>query len=160
ESDANPATVLTSSNPDGSDAYQYAQFSRAPGGIHAGHDIVLDPEGRSGVYVGSQNAGNLTVGGWVSSNSGLGLASGARLVIAEGSTGSRMGAATLVNGQATVRCASLRANTRIFLTPQQDGGVPGAVRVSSRTSGVSFIIRSSSISDRSVVAWMLVDPAY
>lgn len=160
QGDANPSTSLTSSNLDGTDAYSYLQLSRAPGGVHSGHDIVLDPEGRSGVFVGNQNSGYLTVGGWMSSNSGLGLAPGARLVIAEGGPGSRMGAVTLVNGQATVRNASVRANTRIFLTPQQDGGVPGTVRISSRTPGSFFVIRSSSASDRSVIGWMMVDPSY
>jgi len=160
QSDANPATSIASSNLDGSDPQTYLQLSRAPGGIHSGHNIVLDPEGRSGVYVGNQNAGYLTVGGWMSSNSGLGLAQGARLVMVEGGTAARMGTVTLLKGQAVVRTTSVRANSRIFLTPQQDGGTPGTVRVSSRTPGVSFVVRSSSVADRSVIAWVMVDPSY
>ncbi len=160
QSDANPTTSLSSSNVDGSDLYNYMQFSRAPGGIYSGHDIVLDPDGRSGVYIGKEKAGYLTVGGWMSSNSGVGLAQGARLVMVEGGTASRMGAITLVNGQATVRTTSVKANSRIFLTPQQDGGVPGTVRVSSRIAGSSFVIKSSSSSDRGVIGWVMVDPSY
>jgi hypothetical protein len=160
QSDSNPTTSLSSSNLDGTDACTYLQLSRAPGGIHSGHDIVLDPEGRSGVYVGNRNAGYLTVGGWMSSNSGLGLAQGARLVMVEGGAAARMGTVTLVKGQATVFTSSVRANSRIFLTPQQDGGTPGTVRVSSRTAGVSFVIRSSSATDRGVIAWVMVDPSY
>jgi hypothetical protein len=160
QADANPTTSISSSNLDGSDPYNYLQLSRAPGGASAGHNIVLDPDGRSGVHVGTQNAGYLTVGGWMSSNSGLGLAQGARLVMLEGGAAARMGAVTLSSGQAIVRTTAIRANTRIFLTPQQDGGVPGSVRVSSRTAGVSFVIKSSSTTDRSVIGWVMVDPSY
>jgi len=59
----------------------------------------------------------------------------------------------------TVSNNSVAANSRIFLTSQADGGTPGFLRVSARVNGTSFTITSSSGTDTSTVAWMLVKPA-
>lgn len=157
ESDANPTTSLLSSDLDGSNRYDYFRLSRAPGGATSGYNIVLDPFGTSGVYVGDADSGNLEVGGWMVANAGFIMELGSRLRVKEG-TGGRMGAVTLVAGQATVSTSAVNSNSRIFLTPQQDGGTPGAVRVSSRVAGSSFVISSASATDTSVVAWLIVDP--
>lgn len=155
-SDSNPTTSLISSNLDGTDAYNFMWLSRAPGGDFTGYNTVLDPYGTSGVHIGDTDSGALAVGGWITAKTGIYLNSAAKLKISEG--GNRMGVVTLVSGQATVSTSQVAANSRIFLTQQQDGGTPGAVRVSSRTVGTSFVIKSTSASDTSVVAWLIVDP--
>jgi hypothetical protein len=63
------------------------------------------------------------------------------------------------DGVAIVTTTAVQANTRIFLTGQNDGGIPGWLRVSERTPGVSFTIKSSEINDQSVVAWLLLNDA-
>lgn len=81
------------------------------------------------------------------------------LHVAEGSN-ARMGTATLTAGAATVSNTSVTANTRIFLTSQDDnGGTPGFLRVTTITASTSFVITSSSGTDTAIVAWMLVEPA-
>lgn len=83
---------------------------------------------------------------------------GRGLRVAEGSN-AKMGTATLVAGAATASTTAVTANSRIFLTCQTPGGTPGFLRVSARTAGTSFTITSSSGTDTSVVAWMIVEPA-
>jgi len=80
------------------------------------------------------------------------------LLIAEG-TNASMGIATLVAGTKTVNTFDAGANARIFLTTQVPGGTPGFVRVNSRVAGTSFTILSSSGTDTSQVAWLIVTPA-
>lgn len=82
---------------------------------------------------------------------------GGGLSIAEGAN-ARMGTATLVAGAVTVANTSVTATTRIFLTSQADGGTPGFLRVSARTAATSFTITSSSGTDTSTIAWLLVEP--
>jgi hypothetical protein len=83
---------------------------------------------------------------------------GKGLQIKEG-TNARSGVVTLVAGTATVANTSVTATSRIQLTSQSDGGTPGWLRVSARTSGASFTITSSSASDTSSVAYFIVEPA-
>jgi len=83
---------------------------------------------------------------------------GTGLRIKEGSN-AKMGVATLVAGTVVVSNTSVTANSRIFLTTQSVGGTAGFLVVSARTAGTSFTILSSSASDTSVVAWMIVEPA-
>lgn len=68
------------------------------------------------------------------------------------------GTATLVAGTVTVSNVKVTANSRIFLTSQVDGGTPGFLRVSGRSAGVSFTITSSSGTDTSTVAWLIIEP--
>ena len=89
----------------------------------------------------------------------LALAAGAGFRIAEGGAGAKQGLATLVGGTAVVNTTAVAANSRIFLTAQNTGGTPGALRVSARTAGTSFTITSTSASDTSAVAWHIFDPA-
>jgi len=72
--------------------------------------------------------------------------------------GLKHGVATLVAGTVTVSDTSITANTRIFLTGQNTNGTPGWLRVSARSAGASFTITSSSGSDTSTVAYLLVEP--
>lgn len=83
---------------------------------------------------------------------------GGGLTLKEG-TNARMGTATLVAGAATVSTTEVSATSRIQLTSNTDGGTPGFLRVSARTAGTSFTITSSSGTDTSTVAWLIVEPA-
>jgi hypothetical protein len=81
----------------------------------------------------------------------------AGLTVAEG-TDAKMGTATLVAGEAVVANESVTANSRILLTSQVDGGTPGFLRVSARTAGTGFTITSSSNTDTSTVAYVIIEP--
>jgi hypothetical protein len=83
---------------------------------------------------------------------------GQGLQIKEGSN-AKMGVATLSGGTIVVPTTAVTANSRVFLTAQTSGAAPGALRVSARTAGTSFTITSTSGTDTSIVAWMLVEPA-
>ena len=82
---------------------------------------------------------------------------GRGLTIAEGSN-AKMGTAVLSSGSATVANTSVTAVSRIMLTSQAGGGTPGWLRVSARVPGTSFTITSSSGTDSSTVAWLMVEP--
>ena len=83
---------------------------------------------------------------------------GAGVCIKEG-TNSKQGVVALVAGSAVVSNITITPNSRIFITSNTDGGTPGWVRVSNRTSGVSFTITSSSATDTSVIAYEIFEPA-
>lgn len=83
---------------------------------------------------------------------------GSGIKIKEGSN-AKMGSVALVGGSAVVSTTAVAATSRIFLTSQVDGGTPGFLRVSTRSAGTSFTITSSSGTDTSTVAWMIVDPS-
>lgn len=68
------------------------------------------------------------------------------------------GVATLSAGTVTPTATTVTANTRIFLTSQADGGTPGWLRVTARSVGANFTITSSSATDTSTVAFLLVEP--
>jgi len=84
------------------------------------------------------------------------VSAGRGLKIAEGSN-AKMGVATLSGGTVTVATTAVNANSRIFLTAQSSGAAPGALRVSTITAGTSFVITSSSGTDTSIAAWLIVD---
>lgn len=84
---------------------------------------------------------------------------GAGLQFKEGAANSRQGVATLVGGTVTVATNAAVSNARVWLTPQNSGGTPGHVRVSSRVNGTSFTITSSSGTDTSDIAWNITYPA-
>jgi hypothetical protein len=85
-----------------------------------------------------------------------GIGKGVR--VAEGAN-AKLGVATLVAGAVTVANTSVTAISRIYLTSQADGGTPGWLRVSTRTVGTSFVITSSSVTDTSTVAYLIIEPA-
>ena len=82
---------------------------------------------------------------------------GKGLSITEGAN-AKMGVAVLVAGSNVVSNTSVTANSRIFLTSQVDGGVIGVVRVTAISAGVSFTITSSSGTDTSTIAYIIVEP--
>jgi len=79
------------------------------------------------------------------------------LRVSEAANG-KQGIATLVAGVATVSNTSITANSRIFLTAQDNNSI-GALRISARTVGASFTITSSLNTDNGVVAWECFEPA-
>ncbi|MGW3153995.1 hypothetical protein [Streptomyces sp. NPDC001089] len=83
---------------------------------------------------------------------------GKGLRIAEG-TNAKMGTAVLVAGAVTVSNTAVTANSRIFVTTQTPGGTVGYAYVSARTAGTSFSITSTSGSDTSTVAYLIVEPS-
>jgi hypothetical protein len=74
------------------------------------------------------------------------------------SLGSNTGTAVLVGGTVTVNNTLVTANSRIFLTTQVTGGTVGSPYISARTASTSFTITSTSGTDTSTVAWMIVEP--
>ena len=70
----------------------------------------------------------------------------------------KQGVATLVAGAVTVSNTSITANSRIFLTSQEDGGTAGFLRVTARAIAASFTITSSSATDTSLVAYEVFEP--
>lgn len=70
----------------------------------------------------------------------------------------RMGTSTLVGGTVTVSNTSVTANTRIFTARQATGGTVGHLSIGTVVAGTSFVINSSSATDTSTVAWLLIEP--
>lgn len=81
---------------------------------------------------------------------------GKAISIKEGSN-AKMGTSVLVAGTVTVSNTSVTANSRIFVTSQADGGVPGFLRVTNKVNATSFDIVSSSVADTSTVAWIIFE---
>jgi hypothetical protein len=129
------------------------------GAIGTDHVLLLRGNAsQTGNYLTAQTSGGTAVaqlkpGGSLSLDT-----AGAGLQLREGSN-AKMGTVALVAGSAVVANTSVTATSRIFLTSQADGGAPGWLRVSARTAGTSFTITSSSATDTSTVAYMIVDPA-
>jgi Right handed beta helix region len=70
----------------------------------------------------------------------------------------KSGTATLVGGTVTVANTSVTANSQIRLASQTPGGTPGALWVNAVTAGTSFVIKSTSGTDTSVVAYRIEEP--
>lgn len=69
-----------------------------------------------------------------------------------------MGVATLSSGTVTVSTSKVTSQSRIFLTAQ-NGVNPGHLFIFTRSAGSSFTINSTSATDGSQIAWMIVEPA-
>lgn len=83
---------------------------------------------------------------------------GKGLNIKEGAN-ARQGIATLIGGTLTVATTAVTANSRIFLTHQNNSGVVGFVTISARTAATDFTILSSNALDTSDIAWVILEPA-
>lgn len=70
----------------------------------------------------------------------------------------KMGTATLVAGSVVVSNTSVTANSRIMLTTQTPGGTIGVQYISARTAGTSFTITSTSNTDTSTIAYLIIEP--
>jgi len=97
----------------------------------------------------------------VASISGVSISDlGSGFLIKEGSN-ARMGVVTLSAGSATVLNSTVTANTRIFLTVNNQSSLNllGFLRVTGRTPGVSFSISTGiALDSGSVVGWLLIEP--
>ena len=67
------------------------------------------------------------------------------------------GTATLVAGTVTVNYSKATNNTRIFVSRMASGGTLGHLSVSV-TAGTSFTITSTSATDTSTVAYLVIEP--
>lgn len=85
---------------------------------------------------------------------------GKGLQVKEGTNG-KQGTCTLAAGTCTVSTTSVTASSRIFLTAQSLGtvSVPSALAISARTAGTSFTVLASALTDTSVVAYEIFEPA-
>jgi hypothetical protein len=107
-------------------------------------------------------AGRLSVAGPASLTTAsltgpLTLGGGASLTVPEGDN-ARMGTATLRGtAEVAVPTSAVTARSRVFLTIQAPAGAPGTPYVTAVSAGQSFRVRSTSPSDRSQVAWFLID---
>lgn len=113
------------------------------------------------LYVEAATAGSNAT---ITNNYALGLSGSLSLVTAgngifikEG-TNATMGNAVLVAGTVVVNTTKVTANSRIFLTAQNNGGTVGAVSVSARTPGTSFTITSLNVLDTSTIGWIIMEP--
>lgn len=80
-----------------------------------------------------------------------------KLVIQSGLAGAA-GEVTLGGGVAAINTTQVSANSLIFLSVRDpNGGTPGNLDTSIRTPGVGFTITSDSLTDTSIVQWMIVD---
>lgn len=126
-------------------------------GSAAGNHVTPQIKFLNGTRLQS-SGGPLPVFGGVTATSGnfdAGTA-GQGFRAAEGAN-AKQGTATLAAGTVTVANTSVTANSRIFLTPQ-DNNTAGALRVSARVVGTSFTITSSNAADTGVVAFEIFEP--
>lgn len=66
------------------------------------------------------------------------------------------GTTTLVAGTKTISNTKVAAGDKILVTPYTLGGTPGTLSVGTIVAATSFIVQSSSNTDTSVVAWVIV----
>jgi hypothetical protein len=130
----------------GSSRWRVGANSTAESGSNAGSDFQI--------VAGNDAGSTLSIPFLITRSTGqLNLGSGSTAL-----TRIKHGTATLSAGSAVVSDASVTANSRVLLTSQVDGGTPGWLRVSARTSSTSFTITSSSATDTSTVAWVIIEP--
>lgn len=94
---------------------------------------------------------------FIISNSQLEVATAGFGLSVKSGSNCKMGTATLAAGTVTVSNTSVTSNSLIYVTSQADGGTPGFVRVTAKVASTSFTITSSSGSDTSTVAWLIVE---
>ena len=125
----------------------------------ANNVVVVRGTSTKSVLIG--NAVNWTIAArstdiWLDTLTGTINLNGLR--VEEGMSAPTMGAVALVAGRKVVATTKVTASSRILLTTQIPGGTPGWLQVSTRAAGTSFTITSSSGSDTSTVAWLLLEP--
>lgn len=115
-------------------------------GFNGGYFYYIATASTPALALRLDNAGNLSV-----------VQAGTGLRVAEG-TNAKQGIATLTTGLATVSNTSVTANSRIFLTAQDNNSI-GALRVTGLTAGTGFVIASSAGTDSGVVAYQIFEPS-
>ncbi len=83
--------------------------------------------------------------------------SSTQLKITEG-TNAYMGTVTLVAGSGSVTTTAVASDSRIYMTVQTGGGTVGSPYIVQRTAGVGFHVSSTSATDTSDVAWIIISP--
>jgi len=113
----------------------------------------------NGLYIKNVSTGGLQVdaSGIAIKLNGTSLTCDADGLKVTSSSNITSGVATLVAGTVTVNTSAVTANSRIFLTPQ-DNNTVGALRISARVVATSFTILSTDLTDTGVVAWLLWEP--
>lgn len=148
------------------------------GGTSFGNDggsvVIAGGEAANGVFVG----GDVTISGGPSED---GVGTGGKVIVSTAATGENYferlkidelgrfyisttggnraaGVATLVAGTVTVANTLVTAATQIYYSVQTAGGTQGFLRISARTAGTSFTITSTSGTETSTVAYLLIEP--
>jgi hypothetical protein len=80
---------------------------------------------------------------------------GNKLLITTG-TNASVGSNVLVAGTVTVSTTAVTANSIILLTAQS-GTITGSLKISARTSGTSFTILSTVLTDTANVGWLIIN---
>lgn len=131
----------------------------------SGNELSIETVSTGGLSLSSSGIQTklISTGGLESSASGLGVKL-AGVSLTSGASGlsvtlpiDRSGIATLVAGTVTVNDTNITANSRIFLTPQ-DNDTAGFVKISARVVGTSFTITSSNGGDTGVIAYLIIEP--
>lgn len=104
-------------------------------------------------FYGSGTAASLVNGDFKLGTAGNGY------YVKEGTNATMGVSGAMTAGTITISTTKVTASSRIFLTIQSPGGTPGAVYISARSAGTSFTITSTSGTDTSTVAWLIVEPA-
>jgi hypothetical protein len=127
-------------------------------GAASGADGYINMYNSSGTLtVGMETVG--TVGQVFASAGELRLRGNAGIRLTNNDPSNKIsGAVTLVAGTATVTTSAVSGTSLIFLTAQNSAGTAGILRVTSRSSGVSFTITSTDAGDLSSVAWLILIP--
>jgi hypothetical protein len=68
------------------------------------------------------------------------------------------GSASLVAGTVTINNALALSSSTILVSRMTPGGTTGHLSVPTITSGVSFVVNSSSVSDTSKIAYLILNP--
>ena len=130
------------------------------GAVAATDTILQAIQKLNGNDILKANAASPTFTGDVNASTGNVLIStiGKGLQVKTG-TNAKIGTAVLVAGTATVANTSVTANSRIFLTVQSLGTVAVAtpIAITAKVVNTSFTITSSSVTDTSTIAWMIVE---
>lgn len=69
----------------------------------------------------------------------------------------KLGTSTLSAGTVTVSNTAVTSSSIIFLTNVGTGGTVGTLSVGTKSAGVSFVINSTSNTDTSTVAWLIIE---
>lgn len=133
-------------------------------GVKAG-DVQIRGGIDGGVGASNISGGDIVLSGGLPSGTGLGGSVvietnnvvGGTIKINDGAN-EQMGVATLVAGTVTVNNVKVTNSTRIFTSVQAPGGTQGFLHISARVAGTSFTITSTSATDTSTVAWLLIEP--
>jgi hypothetical protein len=110
------------------------------------------------VGVGNTNPASLFNVGTAFSVDGSGNAKCVSLDITAG-TNTKTGSGTLVAGTVTISNTSVTANSKIFVTPTANSANSGALAVTAKTAGTSFVVKSSNAADTSTFDYFILETA-